>query len=249
MKLIAGLLVALELTAQALPLGGIPVRPTGGGVITSLTNTCAGGQGGTTGSTVSCTWSAAPPAGASIVCLGATFNGGTGTLTAMSISDGTAYTNANAGGSGIFKYAFPAGVWYLTGQYRFNIGTTAPATVTLTLTGATDRFASILCNAFTDTGPGPTLDGTCSFASGSGGSTATESCSSAIVTTGPDYVIATGATSAGTVTPGTGWTTGSSLGGQTNAYQVQTAAGSITPTFTGITTGQNAGLIGLAAKP
>jgi len=120
----------------------------------------------------------------------------------------------------------------------------------MTLTGGTDQFANVLCNAFTDTGGTPTADGTCTFATTN--STATSQCSAAITTTGKDYVIAIGTIQSGTMTgtnAGSGWTIGSVSGGAGNEYQVQSAAGSINPQFINQAIGQNQGVMGFAVKP
>jgi hypothetical protein len=165
----------------------------------------------------------------------------------MTITDGTTFTSANAGGSAIFQFGVGAAANnFITIAYRFNIGAIAPATVTMNLVGGTDQFANILCNAFTDTAV-PTPDGTCSFQTNS--STATSQCTAAITTTGRDYVLGLGVDSAGVVTQGAGWTLGSNSGGASNEYQVQTAAGSINPQFINQTVGQLQGVLGFAVKP
>ena len=209
--------------------------------ITSLPNTCVGDQNGTLSGSISCTWSpSAPAAGSSLVCGGTTFNGGA-TVTGLSISDGTTFTNSLAARD----YTAGSNRWILL-AYRFNIGVTAPSTVTLTITG-TDQFANLVCNAFTDASGPPTADGTCTFGT-TNTATTTISCTAAITTTGLDYVI--GLVGAGGTFPTAtaGWSTGANVKGTLTAIQIQSAAGSITPSFN-VNTGQLAGINGFAIKP
>ena len=228
------------------PLLGVGTGPAGAaGTITALNYTCQGNQNSVLGSTVSCTWSTQPPAGASILCGGQTWSGGTGTITGLTISDGNTYTSTNAGGSPIFNVTNQN---YIVLAYRFNIGSLAPATVTMTIAGATDKFANIVCNAFTDTGT-PTLDTTCSFATLS--QTNPSSCSSPMITTGNDYVLATSGLAGGVVTCVTcpPFFIGSNSGGAFNQYIVQASPGSINPQYSVASPGTPGGILGAAIKP
>lgn len=213
---------------------------TGPPTITRLANTCIGDQNSVLSGSVSCTWSANPPAGSSLICGGVTYNGGTA-LTGLAISDGTTFTNAIAPRD----YTSGSNRWIVL-AYRFNIGTTAPATITMTLTGGTDQFANLVCNAFTDTGT-PTPDGTCTFGTNATVGT-TSSCTSPITTTGLDYVIGTIGAAGTFPTAGAGWTAGAGVKGALNVNQIQTVAGSINPLFN-TQSGQQAGIDGFAIKP
>ena len=222
---------------------GIEVRAASATVspITSLPNTCVGDQNGTISGSVSCTWSpSAPAAGSSLVCGGTTWNGGV-TVTGISISDGTAFTSAIAAR----EYSGGQNHWILLG-YRFAIGVTAPATVTMTITG-TDAFANIVCNAFTDSAGTPSADGTCIFGTSSLVSTPF-SCTAALVPTGQDYVIGLGAASGTFPTPVGGWSVGAHVKGTTTGIQIQNVATTVTPSFNG-QTGQFAAIDGFAIKP
>lgn len=211
---------------------------TGPPVITRLANTCVGDQNSVLSGSVSCTWSANPPAGSSLLCGGATYGGGANP-TGLSISDGTTFTNALAP-----RQNGATNRWSVV-SYRFNIGVTAPATITMTITGGTDQFANLVCNAFTDTGT-PTADGTCTF-DGSTSAT-TQSCTSSITTTGLDYVTGFIGASGTFPTAGAGWTIGANVKGTATETQIQTVAGSINPLFN-VQSGQTATMTGFAVKP
>ena len=210
---------------------------------TILPTTCVGDQNGTLSGSVSCTWSpSAPPAGSNLVCGGITWNGGA-TVTGLSISDGTTFTNSQAARD----YTSGSNRWILL-SYRLNIGVSAPSPVTLTITG-TDMFANLTCNAFTDNfgAATPTQDGTCIFGTTSTATT-TVSCTAAIVTTGADYVTIFGGASGAFPTLIPGWAMGAHVKGAMTGVLLQNAAGSITPGMS-VNTGQFAGLNGLAFKP
>jgi hypothetical protein len=210
-------------------------------LITALPNGCNGFQNGApVSSTISCNWDTPPPAGSNLVC-GGTTQGFGSAVTGLAISDGTAFTPS------IAARDYSTNHWILL-AYRFSIGVTAPATVTLTLTG-TDQFASIVCNAFTDSMGTPTADGTCTF--GTTTSTAVSQCTSAIVTTGTDYVIGLlGTQTASKNPPPSFWGLGSfsDNGAAIIELQIQGTAGSITPTYN-TSTGTFAGVNGFAIKP
>ena len=210
-----------------------------------MPNTCAGYQNGALSGSISCTWSPSPPpAGSSLVCGGTTINTGS-TVTGLSISDGTVFTPSLAARDA------NGNRWILL-AYRFNIGVTAPATVTMTITG-TDMSAIIVCNAFTDSLGIPTADGTCIFGTNSVVSSPV-TCTSAIVTTGLDYIVGLCAQFTGNPIPSAGWAVGSTSSNLVGSaitvleIQIQAVAGSITPSFT-TTTGQYAGINGFAIKP
>lgn len=229
-------------TSQTVIAGAMAFK-LGATTITALPNTCVGDQNSVLSGSVSCTWSpAAPAAGSNLVCGGTTFNGGAA-VSGLSISDGTTFTNSQAARD----YTGGSNRWIIL-SYRLNIGVTAPATVTMTITG-TDQFANIVCNAFTDANGTPTADGTCTAGTNST-VTSTLSCSAAIVTTGADYVIAVGA--AGGAFPTwqieQNWNTGARVKGTTTGIILQTAAGSLTPQLS-VNTGQAAGMNGFALKP
>lgn len=209
--------------------------------ITALPNTCVGDQNGTVSGSVSCTWTpSAPAAGSSLVCGGDTFNGGSA-VTGLSISDGTTFSNSQAARD----YTSGSNRWILL-SYRFNIAVTAPVTVTMTITG-TDQFANLVCNAFTDSAGTPTADGTCSFGTNNTAAT-TITCTSAITTTGLDYVIGLCGAGGAFPVPSLGWSEGANVKGTATGIQIQSAAASITPSFT-VNTGQPAGIDGFAIKP
>jgi hypothetical protein len=234
-------------TATSFKTIGIEVRSASApNVIQPLTNTCVGNQNGVTSSSVSCTWGVAPPAGSSLVCGGATFSGGTGTITALTISDGTTFTSSNAGGSSIFNVT---GQNYLIIAYRLNIGVTAPATVTMTITGATDRFANIVCYAMRDFVGGPVPDGTCSFGTNSTVST-TAQCTTAINTTDTDMVFGMCGISGTPVQRDSvaHWVTASFSRGAVQQFVLQTNQGAANPTYVN-QGGQTAGILGFALKP
>lgn len=208
---------------------------------TILQTTCVGDQNGTLSGSVSCTWSPfAPAAGSSLVCGGLTWNGGSA-VTGLSISDGTVFTNSQAA-----RIYNGSNNWILL-SFRFNIGVTAPATVTLTISG-TDMFANLVCNAFKDNSGGgtPSTDGTCTF--GTSSTTAGfVSCTSAIVTTSADYVIALGASTSTFPTQPQGFGMGAHVKGAITGVRIQNAAGSITPSMS-VVGGQSAGINGLALE-
>jgi hypothetical protein len=137
---------------------------------------------------------------------------------------------------------------FISVQYRFNIAAIAPATVTLTINGATDQFANIACNAFTDTGI-PTPDGTCTHPGPA--SVSPLLCTAAITTTGKDYVAGFAGISgnAPLPAPSAGWNAGSAIKGTVTEYQIQSSPGSLTPSFTCQVTGAQAAIIGFAVKP
>lgn len=227
-------------TSQTIAAGAMAFR-LGAQTITVLPTTCLGDQAGTLSGSVSCTWSPfAPAAGSNLVCGGDTFNGGSA-VTGLSISDGTTFTNSQAARD----YTSGGNRWILL-SYRFSIGVTAPATVTMTING-TDMFANLVCNAFTDSKGTPTPDGTCTFGTTSTPSP-TMSCTSAIMTSGVDYVVAIGATSGLFADPAqaTAWSNGARVKGSTTIYQIR--AGNLTPSFN-VQTGQNSGIDGFAIDP
>lgn len=210
---------------------------------TIVPTTCVGDQNGTLSGSISCTWSPFnPAAGSSLVCGGVTWNGGSA-VTGLSISDGTVFTNSQAARD------YSANNHWILLSYRFNIGVTAPATITLTITG-TDMFANIVCNSFTDNIGTPTADGTCTF--GTSNSPATPpplACTAAIVTTGADYVANFSVTTNAFPTFNhEGWAMGAHVKGAALGVQLQNAAGSITPQFDA-STGSNSGINGFAIKP
>jgi hypothetical protein len=164
----------------------------------------------------------------------------------LTISDGTTFTSSNAGGSSIFNVTNQN---YLIIARRFNIGVTAPATVTMTITGATDQFANIVCYALRDFKGGPVSDGTCTRATVS--TTATTNCTAAIATTDTDMVFGMSGIAGSTPSPQRGianWVTGSFSKGAVQIFLLQNNQGNANPTYSN-QTGQVGGVLGYALAP
>jgi hypothetical protein len=183
-----------------------------------LSYTCAHGTGV---SPVTCTWSTAVPAGASVFCMAYNFTNAA-TFT-MSDSHSNSYTSY---GSVIH---FTTGTSYQQ-LFYFSHLPTSITTTTMTVATGTASFPSVTCQAATG-GPVTATDGT---STGSSVSTSPVSLSPNITTSNNGDFIFCASVAAGSVTSmttGTGYTAGSSgAANALNIYATQTLAGPLSPT-------------------
>lgn len=211
--------------------------PSSGGALTATTKT-AGNFSTTFVTSITATWGSNPAAGESVSC---SVGGLTSALTyAVADSASNSYT---AEGSQ-FSYTGAAGTIYAQNFHFFNLGGSI-STVTFT-PSSTSSHPFIACGTATDTGSGPSTDGSCS---GSAGSVTNVPCSSAITTTAADWVFC-GADGNNNLSVGSGFTQGylASSNNIMTQYLVQGSSGSITPAVT-LASSASGGLVCSAYKP
>jgi hypothetical protein len=191
----------------------------------STTKTCAA-QTVSGSNTATCTWSTALASGETGVCglsnapqYGTTF-AVTDNIADTWIGVGTVYSTIYMGVSTQAFYYSPA----------------SPVTsTTVTVSGEVGNNLTILCQSFTGGASPPVVDGYQCAADANSGTSVT--CGTAITTTQPgDYVFCVASSNRGggnTLTPGSGFTGGSTIGAINLAqYKVQGAAGTLTPNMT-----------------
>ena len=222
-------------------MGGTATLGGGGissGTWTTNTDSCAAQSGSGSGvTTESCTWSVAPTSGMSVFCSVVQFSASVLTFT-VTDSNSDSYT---AVGSQVTQ---GGGTDNVQQVFWFPKLTNTITTSTFNLSGAGGGYPSITCNAATDSGASPAIDG--SQCSGSNVSSWTSACSSALTPTATDYVFGASAVASGTQTSGSGFTLGAASATYiANEYGLFSTT--VTPSMGG--NSSQGSFIGVAFKP